>query len=176
MWYKIDLVKLVSILTPPILRSKFLFAFLCVLVLPLRYVYSLFAKHKSETDRRLNITANVANLEVALNKLFFLTEGQIYITTPEEDSRQKVLYFKTESQRPFYMYTESEKKKTFFVQEYEASAQINFIIMVPTFLCTSIDSKEMDDYGWMHLDAIKKLLSIYKPAGRTFCIKLYDYE
>lgn len=176
MWYKIDLVKLVAILTPPILRSKFLLAFLCVLILPLRYIYELFTSHRGKTDDRLNLTSNVAKLEKALNQIFYLTEGQIYITTPDDANRNKYLHFGRESQPPFSMYLASENGKAYLVHEYEVSAPINFIVMVPTFLCTSLESKDADKYGWKHLNSIRNLLNIYKPAGRTFSINLYDYE
>lgn len=176
MWYKIDFVKLVSMLLPPILRSKFLVAFLKVLILPLRYVYGIFTEHKGEIDDKLNVSANVAILENALNRLFCLTNGQIYIVSTDEASRCVYLHFGRELFAPFRMFLSEERKNVYLVHEYESSAPINFIVMVPTFLCTSTDSKAEDKYGWKNLNVIKNLLNIYKPAGRTFSINLYDYE
>lgn len=49
------------------------------------------------------------------------------------------------------------------------------IVHVPTFLCTSTD-KDEDKYGGRNYNEIKNILNIYKPAGRTFGIELYDYE
>lgn len=176
MWYKIDFVKLVAILLPPMLRSKFFLALLKILVLPLRYLNEVFSKFRSETDDRLNVSANVSVLENALNRLFYLSDGQIYIVSPEEKNRSTYLHIKTEISTPFHLFKSDEKKDIYFIYEHEASAPINFIVMVPTFLCTSTVSKEEDKYGWKHLDAIRNLLNIYKPAGRTFSIILYDYE
>lgn len=163
-------------LLPPILRSKFLTAFLKVLVLPLRYVYGIFTEHKDEIDDKLNVSANVANLENALNRLFSLVNGQIYIVSTTDADRCVYLHFGSELFAPLRLFLSSEKKNVYFVQECELSAPINFIVMVPTFLCTSIDSKSEDKYGWKNLNIIKNLLNIYKPAGRTFSINLYDYE
>lgn len=176
MWYSIDFVKLVSILLPPILRSKFLMTFMRILILPLRYVYGIFNEHKDEIDDKLNVSANVINLENALNRLFCLVNGQIYIVSTADANRCVYLHFGSELFAPFRMFLSAEKKNVYLVHEYESSAPINFIVMVPTFLCTSIDSKSEDKYGWKNLNIIKNLLNIYKPAGRTFSINLYDYE
>ena len=57
----------------------------------------------------------------------------------------------------------------------EYTAKYNFTVYVPTFLCTSLD-KEEDRFKGVNLMRIINLLNKYKPAGRTYQIKLYDYE
>lgn len=175
MWYKIDFTKLSLQLLPPVLRSKFLTALLGVMTVPLRYVYGRFSTLKTSVDDRLNITGNVQYLEKALNAAFYLREGQIYIETPEERERRCFMYFKGEGQQVQKMWPLSTGIPYYFVQKDESAVPVNFIVKVPTFLCTSADKSE-DKYGGRNYKTIKNILSIYKPAGRTFSIELYDYE
>ena len=176
MWYKIDFVKFLAFLLPPIMRSAFLLALLKVLIVPIRYVYELFIQHKEGADENLNVSANVIVLENVLNRFFCLENRQIYIVTPEAKNRNSYLYFEREQKFSLKMYLAKEKKSVYLVHEYDSSVPVNFIVMVPTFLCTSTERKEDDKYGWKNLYSIKKILNIYKPAGRTFSINLYDYE
>ncbi|MBQ7552935.1 MAG: hypothetical protein IJT46_01060 [Bacteroidaceae bacterium] len=175
MWYKIDLTKLVVQLLPPILRSKLLVSLLSVVIVPLRYLYEKFCMLKDSANSRLQITGNVVCLEKALNDAFYLNERQIYIETPEEEP-PAVFYFSSELQRPNVLFLLSEERGFLLMNKGESVVKLNFIIKVPTFLCTSIDSKEEDKYHWKYLNIIKNIINIYKPAGRTFSIELYDYE
>lgn len=175
MWYKIDLTNLVSQLLPSILRSKFLLSLLCVMIVPLRYLHGKFWSLKQAVDNRLNITGNVQYLEKALNDAFYLTNHQIYIETPEERKRRAFMYFGYELQHADTMYTKTEGVPYYIVKKNESSVPVNFIVMVPTFLCTSTN-KDEDKYHGNNYQIIASILSIYKPAGRTFSIALYDYE
>lgn len=176
MWYKIDFTKLAVYLLPPLLRSLFLVALIKVMIMPLRYIYARFCELKESTDDRLNITGNVQYLEKTLNDAFCLTENQIHIETPVEDIYRSVLYFGREEQPAVYIRALSEGGGHVLRRNGEYSSTINFIVWVPTFLCTSIESKEQDKYGWKNYQIILNLLGYYKPAGRMFGIKLYDYE
>lgn len=175
MWYKIDFTKLVLQLLPPILRSKFLTSLMSVLIVPLRYIYGKFCGLKDTVDSRLNTTGNVLYLEKALNDAFYLTDRQIYIDTPEEEE-SPAFYFASEMQKANMMFLVSEGTGFTLIRKGESRVLVNFIVKVPTFLCTSLESKASDKYGWHFLTIIKNILKIYKPAGRTFGIELYDYE
>ena len=175
MWYMIDLKKQVAHLLPPILRSQFLLSLLCVMIVPLRYLHGKFWSLKEGVDNRLNISGNVQYLEKALNDAFYLTNHQIYIETPEERERRAFMYFFHELQHAETMYTKTEGVPYYFVKKNESSVPVNFIVMVPTFLCTSTNKNE-DKYHGKNYGIIASILSIYKPAGRTFSIELYDYE
>lgn len=175
MWYKIDLTNLVSQLLPSILRSKFLLSLLCVMIVPLRYLHGKFWSLKQAVDNRLNITGNVQYLEKALNDAFYLKDHHIYIEMPEERERRAFMYFKSEGQRPGNMYLKQEGAPYYLIEQCESSVTVNFIVMVPTFLCTSTNKNE-DKYNGRNYKIISSILSIYKPAGRTFSIELYDYE
>lgn len=175
MWYKIDFTKLVMQLLPPILRSRFLLALLGAMIVPLRYLYGKFCDLEQTTDDRLGITGNVQYLEKALNDAFYLKERQIFLSTPMEEKTPS-FYFSSELQHPNCMYLLSEDTGFLLMKKGESRVKVNFIINVPTFLCTSVESKEYDRYLWQYLAIIRNIINIYKPAGRTFSIELYDYE
>lgn len=175
MWYKIDFTKLTVLLLPPILRCRFLTSLLGVMTVPLRHIYNKFCTLKETVDSRLNITCNVLYLEKALNDAFYLTDRQIYIETPEEE-KVPAFHFSSELQVPNYMYLLSEGTGFVLTNKGESKVRLNFIVKVPNFLCTSLESKDADDYGWRYLSMIKNILNIYKPAGRTYSIELYDYD
>lgn len=175
MWYKIDFTKLVMQLLPPILRSKLLLAILGAMIVPLRYLYGKFFNLKETVDDRLNITGNVQYLEKALNDAFYLKDRQIHIETPEDD-RPPSFYFASENQKANIMRKPSEGEGFVLRMNGESGIKVNFNVMVPTFLCTSLTSKDDDKYHWKYLMTIKNIIKIYKPAGRTFSIELYDYE
>lgn len=174
MWYRIDFIKLAMQLLPPILRSRFLMSLICVMIIPLRYVYNRFRTLKDSVDNRLNITGNVQYLEKALNDAFFLGDRQIYIETAEEE-KGSVFHFEKERQKAKYFYMAGMGAGVTMQNKDESILQLNFIVKVPTFLCTHLDKSE-DKYNGKNLAVIKKILDIYKPAGRTFGIELYDYE
>lgn len=174
MWYNIDFTKFCRQMLPPVLRSLFLMALLKAMIVPLRYIYGLFKSLKTETDNSLNISANVISLQRAMNEAFFLKSDQIYIETPEEENK-KVLYFESENQTYLPMRFCSEGEGQYIRENGEIAVKYNFVVYVPTFLCTSL-KKEDDKYCGVNLNRIMNILNKYKPAGRTFSIILYDYE
>ena len=174
MWYNIDFTKFALHLLPPILRSKVLMSLLKVMLTPLRYIYSLFKALKEGTDNTLNISGNVLYLQKAMNDAFFLKNDQIYIDTPDEGNK-RVLNFRSENQPHISMNKKSEGKAQALWQRHESTVKYNFVVHVPSFLCTSIDMNEDKDRG-MNIRIIMNILNKYKPAGRTFSIEIYDYE
>lgn len=158
---------------PPILRSKVLVAILHVLIVPLQYLFDQFTNHKNAIDRRLDISGNVQYLQKAMNDAFFLEDNQIYIITPEEEYR-RTLYFESELQPPTMCYMASDGEPLYFWQPGDSTVKYNFVVMVPTFLCTSL-IREEDEYEGTYLQKIIDILNTYKPAGRTYSIELYDY-
>lgn len=173
MWCRIDFTRFVQQLLPPILRSKVMMALFRVLITPVRYLYDKLLSYKDSVSSRLNITANVQYIQKALNDAFFLTDNQIYIETPEEE-RTPSFYLQSEGQPANYFYKTGEKP--FYLRESdEASNRETFIVYVPTFLCTSLET-ETDKYKGVNLQVIYNQLNYYKPAGRSYRIELYDYE
>lgn len=175
MWYRIDFTKLAIQLLPPLLRGKFLASLIRVMVLPLCYLYMKFSALKDNADSHLCITGNVIYMEKALNDAFFLTSRQIYIETPKEDDTPP-FHFISESQKADVIYRQSESTEYFLYRKGESKVLMNFTVMVPTFLCTSLTAKDNDKFNWQYLSVIRNIIKTYKPAGRTFGIELYDYE
>lgn len=176
MWYNVDIARLAVQLLPPVLRGSLTVALVRILTLPLRWVASQIAAWREGADTTLGTTAQVASLEAALNRLFHLEYGQIYIDTPEWTDRGTAFYLQCEDQATRYVYALSEKKPSYCILQEEDVPEVNFTVMVPTFLCTSTESRTADKYGWRHLSQIKQTINRYKPAGRTYRIMLYEYE
>lgn len=175
MFYKVDFIRLAVQMLPPLLRGRLMVALLRVITLPLRQMYELFIVLRNSTKSRLETTGNVESLERALNAAFFLTERQIYIKTPPREIRA-TFYLSSEEQRPTILYMAAEGGAYMMQMMDENRMGVNFMVMVPTFLCTSTECRDADRYFWRHYIVIKTILDIYKPAGRTFGIELYDYE
>ncbi len=176
MWYDVDLRRLGAQLLPPIMRSRLMVSMVYWLITPIRWVLAQFATWRTTTDEQLGTNCTVASLEAALNGLFHLRYGQIYIDTPEWEERATVLYLQRERQPGTFLRRASEGGPVYMVAAVEDQPDANFTVMVPTFLCTSTASRAADVYGWRYLTQIKQLLDKYKPAGRTYRIMLYDYE
>lgn len=171
MWYRIDFTRFVQQLLPPILRSKVMMALFRVFITPLRYLYDKFVAYRDSVSSRLNITANVQYIQKALNDAFYLTDEQIYIETPEEE-RMKVFYYKEEQQSANYF--NMKGKTPFYLRGIDdTSLNETFILYIPLFLCTSLNADE-DKYKGANMQIIYNTLNYYKPAGRSYRIKLYD--
>lgn len=175
MWYKIDFTKLAVQLLPPVLRSPLLVALLRALLVPARQLYGDFVRLKERADDRLGITAHVLQLERALNDAFFLKDRQIHLETPEGEP-PRILYHEAEGQSAAVLHLAEEEEGYHVWRRGESLTDINFTVMVPTFLCTSTESREDDRYHWQYYQTILNLIKTYKPAGRTLSIELYDYE
>lgn len=172
MWYDIDFKKLSRQFLPPVLRSKHMTALINVMIVPLVAIYTQFRSLKTLTDNRLNITGHVLPLETAMNKACDTTD--IYIESTLEDLGV-ALWWQREDIDPTYFVKESEGLEgvimTFSV---EKEQEKNFIVYVPTDICTSLVSQKLDAFGWYYLTKIKNILDSYKPAGRTYRIELYS--
>ena len=173
MWYRIDMFKLAVQLLPPVLRCGLLIALLKALVTSVRYVYDKFMEYRASVSGRLDITAGVQYMEKALNDAFYLENRRIDIETLEADNTM-YWYLEAEGQPETYMYGKGGNA-VLLKKNGEVSNKDSFVVRVPSFLCTSLDASE-DKYGGKYLREIRALIDYYKPAGRTYCIEIYDYE
>lgn len=107
MWYKLDILRLAVQLVPPVLRCGILISLLDVLTLPLRQIYGRFTALREAVDRRLDITAAVQYMEKALNDVFFLKDGQIYIVSNVSDGTV-YCHYESERKENVYMGTTAE--------------------------------------------------------------------
>lgn len=162
MWYNIDLYKFSQHLLPPMLRKKRLFAFLSILILPFVYLVSLFLKFRIQSLNKLNTNGQVIYIEKVLNDRFFLKNKEIYIT--DIFNKNVYAYYRSEEQIPLYFYKRSEGSEVKYIPlRDEGSINGNFMVNIPSFL---------SDYE----SDIKTLVDYYKPAGRSYVLKIYEYE
>ena len=167
MWYNVDFNRWIEQLVPPILRSKVLLAILKAMIIPIIYIHEEFLKKKIDVERRLDTTAQRTSIESYLNGLFFLKNREIRIE--EIDNSNKVyVYFAEENQiAPFI------NNKFILYELGEVPDKPNFIVHIPTFLCTLLEI-EKDKYKGEFLTKIVNALNVYKPAGKRYSINLYE--
>lgn len=162
MWYKFDPLKFAADMLPPVLRSKVLLAILRALLTPLRRLLDRFGQFRGDVHRRLNTTGQTFSIEGALNEMYRLSPGAIYIT--DTDDKQLYLYFSSEGNAPLHLHLISERQDPFYLSfAHEGKHEPDFIVHIPSFL----RSEEAE---------IIRFINIYKPAGRTYKIEYYDYE
>jgi hypothetical protein len=174
MWSKVNFQRLAIQLLPPLLRSPLLAAIIKALCTPIRYLYAKFATLKLTTDDRIGVTGQVVSLEGALNRALHLN-GLIYIESADEED-SAYFYYAEEDGVAQTMHTEAEGVPYVMGAEGEAMQTPNFTVMVPTTVCTSLESADDDVCQWEHLNTIVTIVNTYKPAGATYGITLYTYE
>ena len=105
------------------------------------------------------ISGNVT--ESSLNR-FFLKNREIYIT--DIAGEESYLYHRREEQIPSYLYKRGEGVgKKHIRQRGEGNYSGNYVVNIPSFLSA-------------YEGEIKNLIDYYKPAGRTYVLKIYEYE
>ncbi len=169
MWYNVDLNRWAVQLLPPILRSRVLVALLKIILIPLVQLHAQFMLYRAAIAGRLNVTASVQDIERVLNATFFLHNRQIYIEDVNDEQRT-FLYFVREQMPAVFI----NPSLTVWYPD-EVPDKPNFIVYIPGFLCSSLNPAE-DKYKGQFLTTIINLIEYYKPAGRRYAIKLYDYE
>ena len=95
-------------------------------------------------------------------KLLFLKNREIYIT--DIAGEESYLYHRREEQIPSYLYKRGEGVgKKHIRQRGEGNYSGNYVVNIPSFLSA-------------YEGEIKNLIDYYKPAGRTYVLKIYEYE
>lgn len=93
---------------------------------------------------------------------FLLKNREIYIT--DIAGKESYLYHRREEQIPSYLYKRGEGVgKKHIQQRGEGNYSGNYMVNIPSFLST-------------YENEIKNLIDYYKPAGRTYVLKIYEYE
>ena len=148
MWYDFDIIKYAQYVLRPSLRKRKIFAIISIFLLPLIFIYTLFKSYRKQAINKLNINGQVIYIEKVLNDRFFL----------------KNLYHRREEQIPSYLYKRGEGVgKKHIQQRGEGNYSGNYMVNIPSFLST-------------YENEIKNLIDYYKPAGRTYVLKIYEYE
>ena len=150
MWYDFDIIKYAQYVLRPSLRKRKIFAIISIFLLPLIFIYTLFKSYRKQAINKLNINGQVIYIEKVLNDRFFLKNREIYIT--DIAGKESYLYKRGEG-----------VGKKHIQQRGEGNYSGNYMVNIPSFLST-------------YENEIKNLIDYYKPAGRTYVLKIYEYE
>ena len=78
--------------------------------------------------------------------------------------QESYLYHRREEQIPSYLHKRSEGAEIKYIQQRgEGNYSGNYMVNIPSFLSA-------------YEGEIKNLIDYYKPAGRTYVLKIYEYE
>lgn len=146
---------------PPILRTKFLQSFLNALLVPLNWLYDRFKRMGSEADAHLMSNGQSISIVDAIIREYDLYQGDVYIT----ENRDNAVYFHftDENALPVMLNKQEDEKPLLLAGSDEGNWEADFYIHIPSFL--------KDD-----LKEITRIINHYKPAGRRYLIKFYEYE
>lgn len=161
MWYNFDVHKFGWQMLPPILRSRFLFAMVRVLLTPLVYVYEHFRELTKKVDVIFEGNGQAISIAKALNDKYLLQYDEIYITDVPE--QLVPLYKRGERQKTTVFRLRREKEKTPTVVFRGEGRACDFIVNIPS----SLREYEAE---------MIRLINFYKPAGRNYIINYYDNE
>lgn len=162
MWYNVDVYKLGLQLLPLLLRKRVLFAFLCALLSPFHLLAELFKTFRSSSLKRLNVNGQVIYIEKALNETFDLKNGEIYLSdTDNLMGSGSMLY--PQPEQSVVIFSGDESEILYIPSGGDGKANGDYIVNVPSFLETELES-------------IKTIVEYNKPAGRSYVIKVYEYE
>ena len=162
MFYRFDIDKWVIHMMPPVLRKKSMYAFLRVLVFPIKQLVSAFLTYKDSIDKQLTYNSFTNYLERFLNGLFFFDDGVIYITE-ERFEGQVFLSFANEQADPVYVSMRSEDPASPLWLSSISPDLIygTFIVHVPSVLS---EADRSIIFNWVNY---------YRMAGTEFSIEVY---
>ncbi len=162
MWYDFDIIKYAQYVLRPSLRKRKIFAIISIFLLPLIFIYTLFKSYRKQAIDKLNINGQVVYIEEVLNDRFFLKNREIYIT--DIVGQGLCLYHRGEEQIPSYLHKRSEGSEIKYIQQRgEGNYSGNYMVNIPSFLVA-------------YESEIKNLVDYYKPAGRSYVLRIYEYE
>jgi len=162
MFYHFDIDKWIIHLLPPVLRRSAIYAFLRVLLYPLKQLQSAFLAYRAQVDRQLTYNSFKDYLERFLNGLFFFEYKAIYITDVEIDAA--ALSFQSEAVNPVYMTFINETPAVALQLSSTDPSLISgkFTVHVPAAL-TEAD-----------IATVTSWVNYYKMAGTQFTVEVYE--
>lgn len=155
-WSKVDYDNGVWWNIPVLLRGALMFAWLKLLVAPLKYVYTLFTTNRNGNLYRLAHNGQVCKLEAVLNDTFDNTLRRIYIS---DGPFKEALYIAIrDEQKPVALYTQAESQpKYIYTRAETAAVGVQFYVNVPTAVSLT------PAYSTIR---IKSLVNRYRLAGK----------
>ena len=162
MWYDFDIIKYAQYVLRPSLRKRKIFTIISIFLLPLIFIYTLFKSYRKQAIDKLNINGQVVYIEKVLNDRFFLKNREIYVS--DIGGKESYLYHRREEQIPSYLHKRSEGSEIKYIQQRgEGNYSGNYMVNIPSFLAA-------------YESEIKNLVDYYKPAGRSYVLRIYEYE
>ena len=162
MWYNLDIYKFALHLIPPSLRKSKLTVILNVLLYPFGLLYQAFGAFRNNSLKRLNINGQVIYIEKALNDAYNLDKKEIFITDVDSSAEGDSIIF-PDNEKTMCVYANGEANVLYISSQNEGSHEGDFIVNLPSFLEAELNN-------------IKNIVNYNKPAGRSYVIKLYEYE
>ena len=153
-WYQFDIMKFAEEMTPPLLRKSLLMAFIRALLRPLVRLVREFQDLRAQSNKALLPSGQVRAIEGAIIDKYHLHSGDVYITEPED--KTLYLYYEREGAGAL------ELPQTLYYK-HENPNKTDFTIHL-------LDHLKNDEVE------IKRLIELYRPAGRKYTINFYTYE
>lgn len=162
MFYLFDVDRWIIHQLPPILRRKTIYAFLRVLLYPLKQLSQLLYAYKQRVDRQLSFNGFSNSLGRFLNDLFFYPEGTIYITDVVDPV--VALAFLEEGFDPEYMSFQDETPDAgFTLNSWPPGETVGqFVVHVPATMSDA------------DIATVRQWVEYYKFAGTLFTIETYE--
>ena len=161
MFYLFDVDRWIIHQLPPILRRSSIYAFLRVLLYPLKQMAETFRAYKELVDRKLSFNGFADMMQRFLNDLFFYPDGTIYITDVVDPV--VALSFIEEGFDPVYMSFDDETTVASFVLASWPPGETvgQFVVHVPETMSAA------------DIATIRQWVEYYKFAGTMFTIETY---
>ena len=156
MFYDIDIYRWAWLLLPPVLRRTRLYAWMCVLLLPVHQTLVSFRAYRESAIRRVNVNGQVIYIEKALNDAFSPEERGIYITDTPDNAA--LLY--PEAEHTLAVHEDGAAETAYVKAEGDAKYTADYVVNVPFSLV-------------LRTEEIRAVVEYNKPAGRTYEIKTY---
>jgi len=155
-YFKINFDKLAVFLLPTFLQIKEVFAFLQVILSPLKWVYNQFMQFREANIYHINITPQVCYIEKVLNDRFDKAQRRIYISSGVR--YDETFIFLNAEQADEYIYQENENKDLHIFNRFEVGPEsADFFVFVPI----ELQPYETD---------IRAITETYKLASKTYNI------
>jgi len=156
MWYKIDINKLVVLLTPTFLRKESFLVWLQTLVTPIASLHQLWLLNRENNLKRLQHNGQICYLRKALNDAFDTELRRITLAEGNRYTR-KYIYTNIEQQAQ-YLGTKYLRQSTDY-----ADTGVDFRIVVPQGFDLTNNKYQL-----------QALVDFYKLAGKRYIIEVNE--
>lgn len=156
--YDIIYNKLLSWLTPTMLRKQKMLAWIAIIISPVQFIYQDLLRFRTQKLYELSITPQVVYLQKLLNDRYDYVDRRIRIVDAL-DAEPIYLFVRTEN-HPVYFFKRSENKPVYLYTRGESGVLRNdFVVQVPSAI--SFQNLEM-----------KSLIQTNKLTSKKFAIQI----